>query len=223
MSRCWPSTWTAGVLEQFQPAYRQLREAAGTAKILLATYFGSLEAGYQVARNLPIDVLHLDFVRSQENLDAALREPTAACDDAVGRTGERAEYLGPRTSLAARSGSTSWSRCMARTAFWLRRRARCCTCRWTWTTRSRSLRMSAVAWPSPTRRSTRSCCWPAMSTRDATRSLSPWKPMRRSSPSRQSDWAGTTPRCRSDWPASMNRCSAGANHSPTASPGSRPG
>ena len=68
----------AGVLDGFQPAYQQLREAAGGAKILLATYFGSLDTNYQVARNLPVDALHLDFVRSPENFDAALREPLPA-------------------------------------------------------------------------------------------------------------------------------------------------
>jgi 5-methyltetrahydropteroyltriglutamate--homocysteine methyltransferase len=63
------------VLDRFGPAYRQLREAAGSTRILLATYFGALDSNYEVARKLPVDALHLDLVRSQENFEAAIRSP----------------------------------------------------------------------------------------------------------------------------------------------------
>ncbi len=45
---------------------------ATNLKIFLATYFGPLGENLETALNLPVSVLHLDLVRGEEQLDAAL-------------------------------------------------------------------------------------------------------------------------------------------------------
>ena len=53
-------------------AYCQLATAAGDLKIMLATYFGSLEGNLRTAIDLPVAGIHLDLVRAPEQLVAAL-------------------------------------------------------------------------------------------------------------------------------------------------------
>ncbi len=59
-------------LAAYPTVYAALREAAGTAEITLATYFGTLGPTASVAATLPIDVLHLDLVRGAGQLDEVL-------------------------------------------------------------------------------------------------------------------------------------------------------
>ncbi|PSQ91457.1 MAG: 5-methyltetrahydropteroyltriglutamate--homocysteine S-methyltransferase, partial [Bacteroidetes bacterium QH_2_63_10] len=55
----------------FTEAYDALAEVADI-DLHVATYFGSLEDNLSTALGLPIDALHLDLVRGEEQLDAAL-------------------------------------------------------------------------------------------------------------------------------------------------------
>jgi 5-methyltetrahydropteroyltriglutamate--homocysteine methyltransferase len=55
----------------FETAYEALADAADL-DLHVATYFGGLEDNLPTALNLPIDVLHLDLVRGDGQLDAAL-------------------------------------------------------------------------------------------------------------------------------------------------------
>ncbi|MGQ0814473.1 MAG: 5-methyltetrahydropteroyltriglutamate--homocysteine S-methyltransferase [Gemmatimonadota bacterium] len=63
----------------FLPAYTQLRVASGSARLLLATYFGRLADNLDVAAALPIDALHVDLVRAPEQLSAVARALPGAC------------------------------------------------------------------------------------------------------------------------------------------------
>lgn len=57
------------VRELFAPVYRKLKQAAGSAKLLLATYFGSLDENLTTALETGCDGLHLDLVRGSRQLD----------------------------------------------------------------------------------------------------------------------------------------------------------
>jgi len=56
----------------YQTAYSRLSAAAPELHILLATYFGDLRENLDVAVNLPVAGLHIDVVRSPQQLDAVL-------------------------------------------------------------------------------------------------------------------------------------------------------
>lgn len=53
----------------FAPVYHKLKQAAGNAKLLLATYFGSLDENLTTALETGCDGLHLDLVRGSGQLD----------------------------------------------------------------------------------------------------------------------------------------------------------
>lgn len=56
----------------FAPVYRKLKQAAGSAKLLLVTYFGSLDENLTIALETGCDGLHLDLVRGRRQLDQVL-------------------------------------------------------------------------------------------------------------------------------------------------------
>lgn len=60
------------VRDLFAPVYRKLKQAAGNAKLLLATYFGSLDENLTTALETGCDGLHLDLVRGRRQLDQVL-------------------------------------------------------------------------------------------------------------------------------------------------------
>lgn len=53
-------------------AYGRLAKAKGTAKLLVATYFGGVRDNLTAALGLPVDTLHFDFVRGAEDIDSIL-------------------------------------------------------------------------------------------------------------------------------------------------------
>lgn len=55
-------------IDAFKTVYAQLSQVS--AKILLATYFGSVAEQAELLKSLPVDGLHLDLVRSPEQLSA---------------------------------------------------------------------------------------------------------------------------------------------------------
>ena len=60
------------VLAAYSAVYAALRDAAGSAEVTLATYFGPLGPSTDTAVSLPIDVLHIDLVRGAGQLEAVL-------------------------------------------------------------------------------------------------------------------------------------------------------
>ncbi|MEM6457850.1 MAG: 5-methyltetrahydropteroyltriglutamate--homocysteine S-methyltransferase [Planctomycetota bacterium] len=58
--------------EALATAYGRLAEAAGPAKLLVTTYFGSVKDNLDAYLALPVDALHFDFVRGVEDLDDVL-------------------------------------------------------------------------------------------------------------------------------------------------------
>lgn len=52
----------------YQTVYQQIKKAFPELKIILATYFGGLEDHTDLTCSLPVDVLHVDLVRSPEQL-----------------------------------------------------------------------------------------------------------------------------------------------------------
>jgi 5-methyltetrahydropteroyltriglutamate--homocysteine methyltransferase len=56
----------------FRRAYDRLAKAKGSARLLVATYFGGLRDNLDAYLSLPVDALHFDFVRGAEDLDAVL-------------------------------------------------------------------------------------------------------------------------------------------------------
>jgi len=61
-------------LNAYRTAYSSLAEASTDLNILLATYFGSLEENLDTALDLPVEAIHLDLVRGQGQLQAALEQ-----------------------------------------------------------------------------------------------------------------------------------------------------
>ena len=59
-------------LEAYRTAYAQLAKSAGSAKLLLATYFAGLDDNAATALALPVQALHVDLVRAPGQLDALL-------------------------------------------------------------------------------------------------------------------------------------------------------
>ncbi len=59
-------------LNALKKSYDRLKGAKGTAKILVATYFGSVRENLGSYLSLPVDALHFDFVRGAEDAEAVL-------------------------------------------------------------------------------------------------------------------------------------------------------
>lgn len=53
-------------------AYARLNAAAGTAKLIVATYFGEVRDNLDSYLSLPVAALHFDFVRGTEDIDTVL-------------------------------------------------------------------------------------------------------------------------------------------------------
>ena len=64
----------AGWQAALASAYRSLRAAVPSVKILLATYFGELRENLPLAVNLPVDVLHYDVTRAEPELSRLLAQ-----------------------------------------------------------------------------------------------------------------------------------------------------
>ncbi|PST85050.1 5-methyltetrahydropteroyltriglutamate--homocysteine S-methyltransferase [Pedobacter yulinensis] len=60
--------------EAFAFTYRELRRSFPRLGIILATYFGSLEANTPLACSLPVNVLHVDLVRGPQQLEGLISE-----------------------------------------------------------------------------------------------------------------------------------------------------
>lgn len=56
----------------FTEAYKSLRAALPKVKLILATYFGELRENAALAASLPVNTLHVDFTRAQNEFDAIL-------------------------------------------------------------------------------------------------------------------------------------------------------
>lgn len=63
---------SAEVAAAFQNAYRYLAEAKLPVKVMLTTYFGSLDDNLALAASLPVHGLHVDLVRGADQLDDVL-------------------------------------------------------------------------------------------------------------------------------------------------------
>src|SRR5690606_36872374 len=68
------SRWilTEKTRQLYQGVYSRLSAAAKEVKLLVATYFESLRENAQTALNLPIQALHIDLVRGENQLDDLL-------------------------------------------------------------------------------------------------------------------------------------------------------
>ncbi len=60
------------VLEALERSYQELRTAAPSLKLLLASYFGRLGGNLAAVLELPVDAVHLDLIRGREDLSRAL-------------------------------------------------------------------------------------------------------------------------------------------------------
>lgn len=56
----------------FVGAYQSLRSSVSKTKFLLATYFAELRGNASVAAGLPVDALHIDITRAEEEFEAVL-------------------------------------------------------------------------------------------------------------------------------------------------------
>lgn len=56
----------------FGRAYAQLKAAAGSSRLLVATYFGDLRENLPVLMGLPVDAVHVDVVRAPQSLGTVL-------------------------------------------------------------------------------------------------------------------------------------------------------
>lgn len=63
-----PENWR----QAFASTYAQLKASAPGLKLLLATYFGELRENMATAVTLPVDALHIDLTRGEEEFDALL-------------------------------------------------------------------------------------------------------------------------------------------------------
>jgi 5-methyltetrahydropteroyltriglutamate--homocysteine methyltransferase len=57
---------------RFQRVYGRLAAAAGSARMMVASYFGALEHNLDLAASLPVAALHVDLVRAPEQLETLL-------------------------------------------------------------------------------------------------------------------------------------------------------
>lgn len=60
------------VLKLLGPVYRTFKEAASGTKIMVASYFGGLGENLTTAAKLPVDALHVDLIRGEQDLDPLL-------------------------------------------------------------------------------------------------------------------------------------------------------
>ena len=60
------------VSKLFTNAYKSLKESSPKSKILLTTYFDSLQDNLKTALDLPLDAIHIDLVRAKSQLDEVL-------------------------------------------------------------------------------------------------------------------------------------------------------
>jgi 5-methyltetrahydropteroyltriglutamate--homocysteine methyltransferase len=75
---CLATDLDAGARAALALAYERLAVAAPRLRILVATYFGTLNKNLEAALRLPVAALHLDVVRAPEQLDQALAQaPTS--------------------------------------------------------------------------------------------------------------------------------------------------
>lgn len=58
--------------ETYQSVYAEIRNQFPNLKFIIATYFDGLKDNLSLAASLPVDVLHIDLVRSPEQLDEVL-------------------------------------------------------------------------------------------------------------------------------------------------------
>ncbi|WP_215222760.1 5-methyltetrahydropteroyltriglutamate--homocysteine S-methyltransferase [Echinicola shivajiensis] len=58
--------------EAIQYAYKEIKKASPSLKILIASYFGTLGDNINLATSLPVCALHIDLVRAPEQLDKIL-------------------------------------------------------------------------------------------------------------------------------------------------------
>jgi 5-methyltetrahydropteroyltriglutamate--homocysteine methyltransferase len=56
----------------FKQVYGRLAAAAGSARLMVASYFGALQGNLELAVSLPVAALHVDLVRAPEQLEALL-------------------------------------------------------------------------------------------------------------------------------------------------------
>ncbi len=57
---------------RFVEVYGRLAAAAGSARLMVASYFGALQDNLELAASLPVAALHVDLVRAPEQLEALL-------------------------------------------------------------------------------------------------------------------------------------------------------
>ncbi len=62
---------TLDVREQFLSAYKKIREAVG-CKLMLATYFGSINGNENLVSGLPVDALHIDLFRAPKLMSSII-------------------------------------------------------------------------------------------------------------------------------------------------------
>jgi 5-methyltetrahydropteroyltriglutamate--homocysteine methyltransferase len=63
----------------YKYAYKEIRKAFPRLKVVLATYFEGLGNNLALTTSLPVNVLHIDLVRAEDQLDdvlASLKEDT---------------------------------------------------------------------------------------------------------------------------------------------------
>jgi len=72
------------VFSALERTYAKLAAAAPALKLLLATYFGSLDEALPRVLKLPVQAVHLDLVRAPEQLDAALAHAPAGLTLSLG-------------------------------------------------------------------------------------------------------------------------------------------
>jgi 5-methyltetrahydropteroyltriglutamate--homocysteine methyltransferase len=65
---------TNEIREAYKLVYGRLSSCCPSLKIILASYFGDLDANTDLACQLPVHTLHIDLVRGKEQLDAVLEQ-----------------------------------------------------------------------------------------------------------------------------------------------------
>jgi 5-methyltetrahydropteroyltriglutamate--homocysteine methyltransferase len=63
---------TPEVQARFKPVYERLAAAAGSSRLLLASYFGALQGNLETVLALPVTALHVDLARAPEQLETLL-------------------------------------------------------------------------------------------------------------------------------------------------------
>src|SRR5690606_31117314 len=58
----------ARTLELYKSVYNRLSKASGDTKLILTTYFEALRENAETALNLPVDAVHIDLVRGEDQL-----------------------------------------------------------------------------------------------------------------------------------------------------------